>query len=333
MRAAIYRRTGPAREVLELVDRPVPEPGAGELRVRLAFSGVNPSDVKTRSGASKRGWGFAETVPHSDGAGTVDAVGAGVDAAWVGRRVWVFNGQWERPDGTAAEAIVLPQAQVVALPDGVPFEVGASIGIPLMTAFHAVQACGPLLGRTVVVPGAAGSVGFYATQLAAIAGARVIAVVSSAAKAEVARSAGAHATVDYRIEPVAERVRALTGGRGADAVIEVDAAGNARHYGEMLAFGGRAVVYGSNGADVTLPFGPMIMGFVSLYFFIVYRLPPTLLRETLDGVTTLLSDPRLRHPRTVVHALDDIAAAHERVEAGSDAKVLVRLSPATAMPA
>lgn len=325
MRAAIYTTTGPARDVLQVVERPLPAPAVGELRVRLAFSGVNPSDVKTRSGASKRGWGFAETVPHSDGAGTVDAVGDGVDPAWLGRRVWVFNGQWERPFGTAAECIVLPPAQVVPLPDGVPFEVGASIGIPLMTAFHAVESCGPLLGRTVVVPGAAGSVGFYATQLARMAGARVIAVVSSDAKAEVARAAGAHDVVNYRHESVPAGVRALTDGQGADALIEVDAAGNAPHYGEMLAFGGKVVIYGSNGPDLKLPFGPMIMGFVSLYFFIVYRLPPHRLRPTTAAINRLLSGGLLQHPRTAIHSLDDIGAAHEQVEAGADAKVLISL--------
>jgi NADPH2:quinone reductase len=325
MRAALYTTPGPARDVLLLADRPDPAPAPGEVRVRLAFSGVNPSDVKTRSGASKRGWGFTETVPHSDGAGTVDAVGTGVDPAWMGRRVWVFNGQWERPYGTAAGAIVLPVSQVVPLPDGVPFEVGASIGIPLMTAYHAVQSCGPLLGRTVVVPGAAGSVGYYATQLAALAGARVIAVVSSEAKAELARAAGAHATVNYRSEPVPARVQALTGGLGADAVIEVDAAGNAGQYGNILSFGGRAVIYGSNGPDVAVPFGPMIMGFISLYFFIVYRLPPHLLRETTEGITRLLEAGRLQHPPTAVFELADIAAAHEKVEAGAGAKVLLRL--------
>jgi NADPH2:quinone reductase len=325
MRAALYTAPGPARQVLQLVDRPDPAPASGEVRVRLAFSGVNPSDVKTRSGASRRGWGFAETVPHSDGAGTVDAVGSGVDPAWLGQRVWVFNGQWERPHGTAAEAIALPLSQVVALPIGVSFEVGASIGIPLMTAYHAVQSCGPLLGRTVVVPGAAGSVGSYATQLAAMAGARVIAVVSSDAKADLARAAGAHSTVNYRSEPVPARVLALTDGRGADAVIEVDAAGNAGQYADLLTFGGRAVIYGSNGADVSVPFGPMIMGFHSLHFFIVYRLPPHLLRETAQGISGLLQAGRLQHPATAIFDLADIASAHEKVEAGADAKVLLRL--------
>ena len=139
MRAAFYETSGPAKEVLKVGELPTPQPGPGEVRVKLAFSGANPSDVKSRSGASNRGWNFPLTIPHSDGAGTVDAVGAGVDAALKGRRVWVYNGQWERAHGTAAESIVLPAAQAVPLPDNVSLEAGASIGIPLMTAFHAVS--------------------------------------------------------------------------------------------------------------------------------------------------------------------------------------------------
>jgi len=216
MRAALYKTTGKAADVLAVEDLPTPMPGAGEVRVKLAFSGVNPSDVKSRSGASARGWNFPFIVPHSDGAGTIDAVGAGVDANRVGERVWVYNGQWERAMGTAAEAIVLPAAQAVPLPANVSFEQGASIAIPLMTAFHAVAACGSLIGRTVIVPGAAGSVGFYATQLVKLAGARVIALVSSPAKAAIATGAGAHACVNYREEDVSARIKSLTDGRGAD---------------------------------------------------------------------------------------------------------------------
>jgi len=172
MRAAIYTSKGPAAEVLRVVDKPVPEPAAGEVRVRVAFSGVNPSDVKSRAGVASRAGGFPEVTPHSDGAGTIDKLGAGVDAGLMGRRVWIFNGQWERPYGTAAEYIVLPVSQVVSLADDISFEVGASIAIPLMTAMHAVQSCGSLLGKTVLVPGAAGSVGFYITQLLSAARAR-----------------------------------------------------------------------------------------------------------------------------------------------------------------
>jgi NADPH2:quinone reductase len=325
MRAVSYTTAGRAADVLKVGELPDPQPAAGEVRVKVAFSGVNPSDVKTRSGSSSRGWNFPFIVPHSDGAGVIDAVGAGVDAAQVGRRVWVYNGQWERAMGTAAQYVALPAAQAVPLPDNTSFEAGASIAIPLMTAFHAVAACGSLIGRTVIVFGAAGSVGFYATQLARIGGARVIGVVSSAAKGAIARDAGAHDVVNYREEDVVARVREITGGFGADFIIEVDAAGNGKRYGELLAFGGKAVIYGSNTREVAVPFGPMIQGFVTMYFFIVYKLPPALMRQTLDGITQLLSQGVLKHPETAIFALDDVVAAHERVEAGANAKVLLRL--------
>jgi NADPH2:quinone reductase len=322
MKAAIYTSKGAARQVLQVVERPEPAPVGDEVRVRIAFSGVNPSDVKTRARA---GTEFPEVVPHSDGAGVVDAIGPDAPRELLERRVWVYNGQWERAHGTAAEMVCLPASQVVPLPDGIPFETGASVGIPLMTAWHAIQACGSLVGKTVLVPGAAGSVGFYASQLARLAGADVIAIVSSPEKAEIARAAGASSVVNYRAEDVGERVRALTGGRGADCVIEVDAAGNGRHYGSLLAFGGKAVIYGSNEADVTLPFRPLIMNFTTLYFFIVYRLPAPLLRQATAGITQLLARQSLKHPQTAIYPLEQIADAHERVEQGANAKVLVQL--------
>ncbi len=325
MRAAVYTRKGPAAEVLQVVEKPVPQPGAGEVRVKLAFSGVNPSDVKSRSGVAARAGGFPEVTPHSDGAGSVDLLGPGAPSALLGKRVWVFNGQWERPYGTAAEYIALPAAQVVPLPDGVSFETGASIGIPLMTAMHAVQSCGSLLGKTVLVPGAAGSVGFYITQLAAMAGARVIAIVSNDDKARIARELGAAEVINYKTEALVERVQALTASNGADCIIDLDAAAHAPHYGSLLRFGGKAVIYGTNQPLVTMPFGPMILGFVNLYYFIVYKLPQPLLRETLAGVDAALARPGLRHPPVAIHALDAIAAAHEQVERGANAKVLIRL--------
>ncbi len=320
MKAAVYRAKGPAREVLRLEELPLPEPGPGEVRVRVACSGVNPSDVKTRA---RPGMDWPLVVPHSDGAGTIEAVGPGVDPARLGQRVWLWNGQWERPLGTAAEAVALPARQAVPLPDGTDFASGASIGIPLMTAFHAVARLGSLLGRTVLVTGAAGAVGLYVTQLARAAGARVIGIVSSEAKAALARAAGADETVDYRREDVAARVRALTDGRGADALVEVDAAANARHWGAWLAFGGQVVVYGSGQAEMPLPFRPLVMGFLDVSFFIVYRLPDAALRTTLAGIGDLLARGTLRHPAPLVHPLADIAAAHEAVERGAPGKVLV----------
>ncbi len=325
MRAATYTSRGPANEVLRIIDKPMPEPAACEVRIRLAFSGVNPSDVKSRSGIAARAGGFPEVTPHSDGAGVIDAVGEGIDPSRIGQRVWTYNGQWERPYGTAAECITLPAAQAVPLQDSVSFEVGASIGIPLMTAMHAVQACGSLLGKTVLVPGAAGSVGLYVTQLACKAGARVIAIVSSEDKAALSRQIGAAETINYKTENLVERVQALTHQQGADAIIDLDAATHAPLYGQLLHFQGKAVVYGSNQPQFSLPFGPMILGFVTVYSFIVYKLPPAEMQQVLHSVQAVLQDPALKHPPTSIYPLDEIVAAHQQVERGANAKVLVRL--------
>jgi NADPH2:quinone reductase len=323
MQAALYRRKGAARDVLVIESIATPEPGPGEVRVKVAYSGVNPSDVKSRAGKAGMAMPFDFVIPHSDGAGHVDAVGPGVANIAPGTAVWMYNAQWNRAHGSAGEYVVLPAAQVVPLPPGVSCEVGASLGIPFLTAFHAVEHVGSLLGRTVVVFGAAGAVGYYATQLAHLAGARVIAVVSNAQKADLARAAGAGDTIDYRTEDVVARVTDLTGGRGADVAIDVDAAANAPLYPGILAFGGTAVVYGSGATEISLPFRPMVGRFATLYFFIVYALPPDPLRRGIDAATNFLAQDRLRHLPVKTFALHDIAAAHECVEQGANAKVLV----------
>lgn len=325
MRAAIYRVKGRASEVLRIEELAPAEPELGEVRVRVACSGVNPSDVKSRAGTSNAAMDYPLVVPHSDGAGTIEALGPLVISRRIGQRVWLFNAQWGRALGTAAECVTLPASLAVPLPDEVPFETGASIGIPLMTAYHAIESCGSLFGRSVVVFGAAGSVGAYATQLARLGAARVIAVVSGDAKAQLARAAGADEVINYRSDDVPARVRKLTGGQGADFIIDVDAAANARHYGDALAFGGKVVVYGSGQAHIPVPFRPMILGFGTLYFFIVYKLPPDVMRRTVDAVTELLRRGVLKHPPLEIYSLEQTALAHERVEHGADAKVLVRL--------
>ena len=325
MQAATYTARGPAADVLRVQDIPTPSPQAGEVLVQVAYSGVNPSDVKSRAGVSGAAMDFPLVVPHSDGAGRITAVGAGVPAERVGRRVWLYNGQWRRPFGTAAQFACLPAEQAGDLPDGVDEVVGASIGIPLMTAYHAVASLGSLLGKTVLVPGAVGSVGMYVTQLAKHAGARVIAMVSSDEKAALAKQYGADATVDYKHGDVVAQVKALTNGEGVDAIVEVDAAGNARHYGGLLRFGGQVVVYGSSDATIALPFRPLIVGFARLYFFIVYLLPPAVLRETITGVTALLAAKALQHPPTRIYPLAEVAEAHAQVERGANAKVLLKL--------
>ncbi|HYD81146.1 MAG TPA: NADPH:quinone reductase [Paucimonas sp.] len=324
MRALYYREKG-AAGVLRTGSLPDPQPAAGEVLVRIAYSGINPSDVKSRAGVSSAAMDYPLIVPHSDGAGTVEAIGAGVDPAWLGARVWLHNGQWKRQFGTAAEYVALGLDHVALLPDNVPFDIGAAIGIPLMTAMHAVTAYGNLAGKTVLVSGGAGSVGFYAIQLAKLQGARVVSTVGSPAKGRAAAAAGADLVLSYREDDVAAGVQAFTDGRGADAIIEVDAAANAGGHGALLAFDGHIIVYGSSDAVIPTPFRPMMAVFANLHFFIVYLLPLALRRHYADRINALLADGRLIHRIDRVYTLEEAAEAHRRVEEGANGKVLLSL--------
>lgn len=317
MQAAYYERTGPAREVLTLGELPDPEPAAGEVRVRLHASGVNPSDVKSRAGLRSSILPFPRIVPHSDGAGVIDRVGAGVPPTRLGERVWLWNAAWGRAHGTAAEYVALPAQQAVPLPREVGFVAGACLGIPALTALQAVQGYGGVEGKTVVVAGGAGAVGHYAIQFARLLGARqVIATVSSEAKARIAREAGADAALDYKREDVAAQVRALTDGRGADRVIEVDVAANGRLDIELLRPGGEAVVYGSGAGEFGLPFFPLIAKNLSLHFFIVYHLADDDRTRALATLARLLDEGRLVHQVAQRLPLAQIVRAHELVESG-----------------
>lgn len=317
MRAASYTRTGPAGEVLELIEMERPEPGAGEVRVRIAWSGVNPSDVKSRAGTRSAVLPFPRIVPHSDGAGEIDAVGDGVPGERLGERVWIWNGAWARANGTAAEWIVLPSAQAVRLPDGTPMEVGACLGIPALTACHAVCVDGGVAGKRVLVAGGAGAVGHYAVQMAKRMGARqVIATVSSADKAERARNAGADIAINYRNESLVERVMQETEGLGVDRIIEVDFAVNVQHDFAMLATEGRIVVYGSGAGEITVPFVPAILKNARLTFFIVYNLSAEDRAAAVEQLHAWLAADALQHAIALRLPLERIAQAHEAVESG-----------------
>jgi NADPH2:quinone reductase len=331
MKAAFYTRSGAAREVLQLADLPEPAPGVGEVKVRLHWSGVNPSDVKSRADLRGRGMPYPRVIPHSDGAGVIESVGPGVPASRVGERVWVWNGAFGRPDGTAAECIVLPAAQAVALPANVSMEAGACLGIPALTALHAVRGYGGVAGQRVLVAGGAGAVGHYAVQFARLLGARqVIASVSSPAKAALALEAGAHATVDYRAEPLAARVAELTEGEGLDRVIEVDVAANGAADAEMLRPGGCAVVYGSGKGSFELPFFPQIAKNLSWHFFIVYCLSPADRAAAEATLRWMLEAGLLQHRIDRRLDLADIFEAHEAVESGKLVGNLVLRLPAAA---
>ncbi len=316
MKAVWYDRTG-GPEVLTYGDLPTPSPAPGEVLVRLATSGVNPSDWKSRSGATGRPMAFPRVVPHSDGAGTVEAVGDGVDRARVGERVWIWNGQWKRASGTAAEYIALPSAQAVRLPENTGFDEGACLGIPALTALHALLTDGGVSGRRVLVTGGAGSVGHYAIQFARLLGAAaVFTTVSSEAKAAHAAAAGADATIDYKREDVPERVAALTGGRGVDRVVEVDVSGNAAALPSLLAPGGVCAVYGANGQKAEIAFGPAILKGIALRFFIVYELDAAQRATALGALNGWLERGLVRHAVAARVPLAECAAAHRAVQEG-----------------
>src|SRR5579859_528118 len=315
MRAAFYETNGPAREVLRVGEQPTPQPGPGEVRVRVKASGVNPSDVKARRG-QRRGMGNPITIPHSDGAGVIDAVGPGVDPGRVGQRVWLWNGQWKRPFGTAADFIALPATQAVPLPDSVPFEVGACLGIPFLTAWRAVHWRPARAGETLLVAGGAGAVGHYAVQLAWRRGYHVIASVSSSEKAAVAKAAGAEATVNYREEDLAEAVRRATGGVGVDRVIEVNLSANAGLYERYLRHDGSVVVYGSDDWATSLPLYQWLIHGIELAIFIVYELPPDIRAQGIAAAQAALADPSFEHRIAARFPLERIAEAHEAVESG-----------------
>ena len=316
MRAAWYSRNGEARDVLTVGDLPDPEAGPGEVLVRLSTSGVNPSDVKARQG---RPLGAERVVPHSDGAGTIESVGPGATACRVGDRVWVWNGQWKRAMGTAAEFIVLPEDQVAPLPDTVDDEAGACLGIPAMTAFNAVRLLGDVGGKTVLVIGASSAVGHYAAQIAALGGARVIGTVGSADKARHAQRAGVDATIDYKREPVGLRVKDLTDGRGVDAIVDMDFSSTAQLLSDgILAPHGVLVSYGSNAyVDIPIPYRTLLFNSISLHFFLVYELSAVDRRAAVEGLSRMLRSGQLIHAVGGRWRLDEIAAAHEAVEQGT----------------
>ena len=317
MRAAWYERNGAARDVISVGEIETPRARPGEVRVRLATSGVNPSDVKRRSGWGGQQIAFARVVPHSDGAGVIDQVGPGVPESRLGERVWVYNGQWKRPFGTAAEYIAVPAAQAIRLPENTDAAAGACLGIPGMTAHRCVFADGPVSGQTVLVTGGAGSVGFYAVQLAKWGGATVITTVSSDAKAEQTAAAGADHVLNYRAEDVAGRVHELTDGRGVDRIVDVDFGANLATSRAILRPGGVIASYASMGVpEPTLPFYPLMFLNATIRLVFVYEAPGPALAQAAADLTACLEAGALRHLIARRFPLDEIAAAHEAVESG-----------------
>ena len=314
MLAAWYETNGAAREVLRFGEQPDPVPRKGEVRVRLRASAVNPSDVKARGG--NRPVIPPRVVPDSDGAGDIDRVGPGVSKRRLRQRVWVYNGQWQRPSGTSAQYIALPAAQAIPLPANVEYSEGACLGIPVMTAHRCLFADGPIKGLDVLVTGGAGVVGHYAVQLARWAGARVIATVSSPEKAAHARKGGAHATINYRDEDVPARIDALTKGRGIDRVVDVELAVNLPSYAAALRPAATIATYASaTPLDAALPMR-LRQRNVTVRMVFVYTMPDDAKRRAIADIGRWLSGGKPRHAIAARFPLSDIAAAHELVESG-----------------
>ncbi|GAA1448519.1 NADPH:quinone reductase [Leifsonia poae] len=336
MKAVTYSSTG-SSDVLHFGERDEPHPAAGEVRVRIHVSGVNPTDWKARQGSGETELPQPQ-VPNQDGAGVVDEIGDGVTGIAVGDRVWVWDAAYKRPDGTAQELAVVPARQVVRLPDDVSFDVGASLGIPALTAHRALTvhenspgelAPGALDGRTVVVAGGAGAVGHAAIQLAVWAGATVVSTVSSHEKAELARAAGAHHVVNYRDSDAAQAIGALAP-RGVDIIVEVNAAANAELDVRVAAPDASIAIY-ADGADspgVTIPTRPSMSKNLRFQFVLTYTTPPEVKAAAVRAVSAALADGALpvgaEHGLPITRfALADTAAAHDAVEKGLVGKALI----------
>jgi NADPH2:quinone reductase len=333
VRAISYDRPG-GPDVLELIERPVPEPGPGEVRVRVAFSGVNPTDWKSRTNAQP---GPAGQIPNQDGAGTVDAVGQGVDPVLVGERVWIWEAAYGRPFGTAAEYTVVPARQTVLLGAEPSLELGAALGIPFLTAHRCLTVAeslpdrigpGSLHGRAVLVQGGAGAVGNAAIQLARRADATVIATVSSPDKAQLAAAAGADHVIDYRQQDVVAEVHKIVP-KGVDAIVEVSAAVNAGVDAQVIALHGAVAMYADDGgAEVTIPVRLQMRSNARWQFVLVYSEPARAKEIAVEDVNAAVLDGAVRIGRDAglplhVFPLAQAAEAHQAVQDGAVGKVLI----------
>jgi NADPH2:quinone reductase len=318
MKAAWYEAQGPARDVLVVGQMPDPEPGPAEVRIRVAASGINPGDVKKRQDAFAYGMPYPRVIPHSDGAGTIDRVGAGVPASRVGERVWCYGAQSYRPFGTAAEYAVVPSGQAVPLPDGVPFEQGACLGIPGITAHRCVHVAGPVAGRVVLVQGGAGSVGTCAVQLARRAGARVLATVRSAEDEAVASRAGAHQVIRTDGVPagdVAGHIRAFAP-EGVHHIVEVAFDANIEGDAAVLAQGGSVAAYATGKPTPPVPVWPLVFNNIQLFFLGSDDFLPEAKAAAARDLNAALDAKWAGFESIQRFALPAIAEAHECVESG-----------------
>jgi NADPH2:quinone reductase len=318
MKAISFAEFGPANQVLEVSEWPTPEPGPGEVLVKLHTTGVNPSDVKKRAGGFPNLLDDGPVIPHSDGAGVIEGVGSGVPTSRIGERVFVYQAQHARLHGTAADYVAIDTLRAPGLPDNTAFDVGACVGIPILTAHRCVFADGDVADQWVLVTGGAGRVGHYAIQLAQRAGARVIATASNEADALACREAGAEYVVNHREPGWGLQVLVYSGGSQIDRAIDVEFGANLPELLDCLRTGATIATYSSTVVpEPSLPFRTMMFMDLTVRMVIVYAMPETAKAQAVADTQALLAKGGLRHRIAQTLPFSEMARAHEIIEEGS----------------
>lgn len=320
MHAALFEQTGPASQVLQVKEIDIPEPGPGQVRVKIAFSGINPTDVKTRGGKVPISINEFQ-VPHHDGSGVIDAVGEGVDTNRTGERVWIMLAASGNRYGTAAQYCIVNSEFARLLPDNVSLELGATLGVPAVTAAYCLFADGLIAGDSVLVTGGAGAVGRAAVQLAKWAGARVFTTISNDSKAEVARDAGADVVVNYTEPGAIDQLK----GQGISRIVEVNLTANLEPDLAISQPGMKIVSYAADGEDPVLPRRALMTACVIIEFMMLYNVQQEKFWNAVELLEQALAEGALTPPPITLLALTEIAKAHEQVEASRASRVLIAL--------
>ena len=327
MKAVFFEKTGDAADVLVYGERDKPELRQGQVLVRLYTTAVNPSDVKKRAGAQPPGFVDGFVIPHSDGAGVIEAVGPGVSEKRLAQRVWVYQAQFQNHLGTAAEYVAVDAERAAALPDQASFEVGACIGIPVMTAHRCVYLAGGVTNQTVLVTGASGRVGYYAVQWAKLAGARVIATAGSSQRCEQLAETGADLVLNYRTDNLVEKVMEFTGAAGVERIIDVEFGMNVNDSVQMLKINGTIATYSSSQMpEPVIPFYPLMFKNISLHTVLVYNMPEEAKNQAIEDTFAALEAGKLSHRIARTYQLKETARAHQDIEKGGlDGCVVIKI--------
>tara|TARA_B100000900_G_C20543116_1_gene701369 strand:+ start:75 stop:1055 length:981 start_codon:yes stop_codon:yes gene_type:complete len=317
MKAVWYEKIGSAADVLNVGQLDDPSLSSGEVLIEVKTSGINPSDVKIRAGA-RGDLQFPKIIPHSDGGGIIIDVGENVDPRRIGERVWIWNGAYGRSHGTCAELISIPEKQAVKMSNETSYEAAACLGIPASTAYYGIFANGSVEGKTIMVTGGSGAVGYYGIQLAKWAGAKVITTVSSNQKAEIAKNAGADLVLNYKKDVIPEAVEDFTKGEGVDRVLEVEFGGNISINQEIIKSNGVIATYASTSVmEPVLPFYNLMFNGIKIDTYLIYSISNNDRKKVVDGISNALNQGAINHMIAKSYTTDEIIDAHEALESGS----------------